>query len=219
MAAAQKESYLSEVCDDLARLWPDNHTVNIVCHGHSVPAGYFATPYVNTFRAYPHLLHRHIKERFPYGVVNVIVTAIGGENSQQGAERFAADVLCHKPQVLTIDYGLNDRFIGPEKAEAAWRFMIEAALKEGVKVILLTPSWDQSYFSENEDWRKLLLHRDTIRALAVEYGIGLADTFAAFQRYIENDGELADLLSHINHPGYKGHALIAGLIAGWFLAR
>ncbi|MEK5235702.1 hypothetical protein NST99_08380 [Paenibacillus sp. FSL L8-0470] len=31
-------------------------TLNIVCHGHSVPSGYFATPIVDTFHAYPHLL-------------------------------------------------------------------------------------------------------------------------------------------------------------------
>ena len=35
-----------------------NHTVNLVCHGHSVLAGYFKTPEVRTFDAYPYLLHR-----------------------------------------------------------------------------------------------------------------------------------------------------------------
>ena len=95
--------YLASVSDVLALRWPQNRAVNIVCHGHSVPAGYFATPFVNTFSAYPHLLHRMIKERFPYAVTNVIVTAIGGENSVQGAERCEAEVLSHRPDVLSID--------------------------------------------------------------------------------------------------------------------
>ncbi|MBQ9116239.1 MAG: SGNH/GDSL hydrolase family protein, partial [Clostridia bacterium] len=70
--------YLNPVLDELSARWPSNRVINVVCHGHSVPAGYFATPFVNTFSAYPHLLHRMIKERFPFATVNVIVTAIGG---------------------------------------------------------------------------------------------------------------------------------------------
>ena len=58
-------------------------------------------------------------------VINVIVTAIGGENSESGAARFATDVLCHKPDVVTIDYALNDRDLGLVRAEQAWRQMIE----------------------------------------------------------------------------------------------
>lgn len=81
-------NYLQPVLDKLALQWPDNETVNLVCHGHSVPSGYFTTPFVNTFDAYPHLLHRMIKERFPFAVVNVIVTAIGGEHVASGAGRF-----------------------------------------------------------------------------------------------------------------------------------
>jgi hypothetical protein len=47
----------------------------------------------------------------------------------------------------------------------------------------------------------------------------LADTFAAFLQYIEKGGTLPDLLSHVNHPNYEGHKLIARTLAGWFLAR
>ena len=105
----QKTDYLDPVLDELKKTWPKNRTVNIVCHGHSVPAGYFATPYVNTFNSYPHLLHQIIKERFPFAVTNVIVTAIGGENSVEGESRFERDVLSHSPDIITIDYSLNDR--------------------------------------------------------------------------------------------------------------
>ena len=89
-AGAKPDTYLSGVVTELTRQWPANRTVNIVCHGHSVPAGYFRTPVVDTFNAYPHLLHRGLKERFPYAVVNVIVTAIGGENSESGANAVRA---------------------------------------------------------------------------------------------------------------------------------
>ena len=132
--------YLDPILLELAKRWPSNRTVNIVCHGHSVPAGYFATPFVNTFSAYPHLLHRLIKERFPFAVANVIVTAIGGESSVSGEARFERDVLSLRPDVLTIDYSLNDRSVGLDAARGAWEKMINAALDRSVKVILCTPT-------------------------------------------------------------------------------
>ena len=146
----QKTDYLDPVLDELKKTWPKNRTVNIVCHGHSVPAGYFATPYVNTFNSYPHLLHQIIKERFPFAVTNVIVTAIGGETSVEGESRFERDVLSHSPDIITIDYSLNDRSVGLKAAEGAWSSMIEKALARGIKVILCTPTWDNSFYVKNE---------------------------------------------------------------------
>src|SRR5260221_10541319 len=81
--------YLADIVTELHRQWPNNRAIQVVCHGHSVPAGYFATPVVDTFNAYPHLLHRGLKERFPFAVVNVIVTAIGGETATPGAGPFS----------------------------------------------------------------------------------------------------------------------------------
>lgn len=87
-AIADPSTYLRTTKDEMQKAWPANRTVNIVCHGHSVPAGYAKTPIVDTFNAYPHLLHQEIKANYPMAVINVIVTAIGGENSVQGAKRF-----------------------------------------------------------------------------------------------------------------------------------
>jgi len=188
--------------------WPKNRTITIVCHGHSVPAGYFKTPVVQTFDAYPHLLHAAIKKKFPNAVVNVIVTAIGGEESDQGAARFGRDVMSLRPDVVTIDYALNDRRIGLEKAKAAWESMIETAQKGGVKVILLTPSWDLTANSEG----LLAQHAAQIRELAKKYGTGLADSFAAFQ----TQSDKAPFMSQSNHPNRAGHELILKGLLPWF---
>ncbi|MEZ4620696.1 MAG: hypothetical protein R2867_35015 [Caldilineaceae bacterium] len=80
--STDKERYLIEVIQAFLQPWPGNRTVNIICHGHSVPAGYFTTPVVDSLRAYPHLLFVGLKERFVHAMINVIVTAVGGENSK-----------------------------------------------------------------------------------------------------------------------------------------
>lgn len=211
--------YLDSLLDEMAVHWPNNRTINIVCHGHSVPAGYFATPYVNTFNAYPHLLHETIKERFPFAVTNVIVTAIGGESADSGATRFETDVLSHRPDIITIDYSLNDRCIGLENAYAAWTTMIKQALDRDIKVILCTPTWDCSYYSQNEDWKLLVQHAEQVRALADLYHVGLADSFEAFRHHVTNPMDLSQYLSHVNHPTKTGHQLVAQEISKYFVAR
>ena len=215
----QSIDYLDSILNEMAEKWPNNRCINIVCHGHSVPAGYFATPFVDTFHAYPHLLHRMIKERFPFAVVNVIVTAIGGENSVQGAKRFETDVLTHKPDILIIDYSLNDRAGGLESAAAAWEEMIQKALSQNIKVILCTPTWDNSYYRQDENWEQLVLHAKQVRALAEKYNIGLADSFEAFSRQVTRPEDLVQYLSHVNHPTKAGHELVAKEIAKYFVAR
>ena len=210
-----KQSYLANVVNLLKQEWPKNRTVNIVAHGHSVPAGYFKTPLVDTFSAYPHLLHKALKAKYPYAVINVIVTAIGGETSQRGAERFEKDVLVLKPDVVLIDYALNDRGIGLDNAEKAWRAMIEKAIAQGVKVILLTPTGDTSASLDNPN-DPLNLHAEQIQELAKEYHVGLVDSTQLYKQYIRKGGKLEDLMSQVNHPNRQGHELIAQEIFCWF---
>lgn len=214
-APAEPQRYLAGLTGPLTRQWPLNRTVNIVCHGHSVPAGYFKTPRVDTFNAYPHLLHAGLKERFSFAVINVIVTAIGGENSERGVARFERDVLSLRPDVVAIDYALNDRRIGLAKARAAWASMIEQAQARGIKVILLTPTPDQTA-KLNDPTDPLNRHAAQIRLLAEKYRTALVDSLAAFQAAVKNGARLESLMSQSNHPNRKGHELVAAELLEWF---
>lgn len=210
------KDYLKPIKEEFVKEWPKNRTINLVFHGHSVPSGYFKTPVVNTLEAYPYQVLRLLKEKYPYAVINVINTAIGGENSQSGQKRFESDVLCHKPDVLFIDYALNDRGIGLEAAKAAWEQMIVEAQKRGIKIILLTPSPDLSVdlLQPNTD---LELHAKQIRSLANKYQIGLVDGYAGFRAIKAAGGDIGEYMSQINHPNAKGHAVIAQEILKYFI--
>ena len=93
------------------------------------------------------------------------MTAIGSESSDHGAQRFEKDVLSHNPDIITIDYALNDRRIGLDKAKASWSSMIELSKAKGIKVILLTPTADMSSKLDNPD-DPLNKHAEQIRGLA-----------------------------------------------------
>jgi acyl-CoA thioesterase I len=212
---ADRQTYLLELCKQMKIDWPKNRTINIVSHGHSVPAGYFHTPEVRTFDSYPHLWHRQLAAKYPHAVINVIVTAIGGENAEQGAARFERDVLSLKPALVTIDYSLNDRRIGLERAKKAWISMIEKAQAAGVQVILLTPTPDtRNRWDDPQD--PLGRHAAQVRALAAQYHAGLVESTRAFQEQVEKGAKIEDLMSHVNHPNRRGHELVAKELMRWF---
>lgn len=215
---ADPAAYLADFSAEAAKPWPSNRTLTVVCHGHSVPAGYFKTPDVRTFDAYPHLLHIGLKQRFPHAVINVTVTAIGGENSEYGAKRFERDILSLRPDVVTIDYALNDRGIGLERAKAGWTAMIEQAKERGIKVILLTPSPDtRANLADPAD--PLNQHAAQVRELAAAHHVGLVDSLAAFHKATADWRDLPDFMSQINHPNRRGHELIARALLEWFPAQ
>jgi acyl-CoA thioesterase I len=114
-----------------------------------------------------------------------------------------------------IDYALNDRGVGLEKAYSAWNKMIKLAKSKGIKVILLTPSPDQSV--DYADPANLLKkHTDQIRSLAMENQVGLVDSYQLFEFLYPNKEKLSQYMSQVNHPNESGHDLIATELMIWF---
>ncbi len=213
---ADKNEYLATFVAELYKQWPNNKTQNLVFHGHSVPTGYYTAAIgVKTFDSYPFYTLKSLKDKYNFAVLNCIITSIGGETARKGALRFESDVLCHKPDVVFIDYSLNDRALTLEEARAAWVSMIEAALAKNVKVMLCTPTPD---LRENilSDDVPLKAHVDQVRSLAAEYKVGLVDSYEAFKEIAKNGGNLNNYMSQTNHPNAQGHRLVADEILKWF---
>ena len=200
---------------EFTKKWPHNRAINLVFHGHSVPAGYHKTPEVKPFESYPHLLHQELTRRFPDAVIHVIITAIGGENSIPGDRRFERDVLTHKPDVIFIDYALNDRRQDEAKVEAAWRSMVRKAKEKNIPVILLTPTGDSSADLPNPE-DPLCQRAQLVRRVAEAESVPLADVFSAWRAEVDKGTPQTDLLSQINHPNLRGHQLAAGVLGRFF---
>ena len=114
---------------------------------------------------------RSFRRRFPHSVINVTVTAIGGENAASGAKRFQKDVLRLEPDLITIDYGRNDMFLTEEEMRMAWESMIRAAHQKNIKVLLITPAADSGAIDYEPEKRKLTDQQmaEIIRELAEEF--------------------------------------------------
>jgi lysophospholipase L1-like esterase len=213
--SAQTYDYLQPIKEELQKKWPNNRTINLVFHGHSVPSGYFRTPEVRTLDAYPYLVLQELKKKYPYAVINVITTSIGGENSAQGEKRFKSDVLIHKPDVLFIDYALNDRKLGLAESRKHMEKMIKEALKKKIKVILLTPSADVTV-NLLQPGNELEQFATQLKELAAAYHIGLADSYSQFKQLLEEKKDLSAYMAQSNHPNRAGHELIAAEIMKYF---
>lgn len=212
---SRSTSAFQELKTELKETWPDNRSIRLVFHGHSVPAGYFKTPAVRRLDSYPALFHKALCEQYSTATIDVCTTAIGGENSEQGSARFANDVLSLQPDVVFIDYCLNDRQMGVEAAESHWREMIKQAIEQQVKVVLLTPTPDA-----REDIldakSELAGHANSIRTLGIEFNVPVVDSYAAFQELARSEEDISDYLSQSNHPNRRGHEIVANLILEHF---
>ncbi|MEN8678486.1 MAG: SGNH/GDSL hydrolase family protein [Akkermansiaceae bacterium] len=201
---------------ELRKKWPKNRTVNIVFHGHSVPSGYHRTPRVKPFESYPHLFRQALAKRYPHAVFNVITTTIGGENSVEGAARFSKDVLSHRPDLILIDYALNDRRLPIDDVKKAWRAMIDEAKASQIPLILITPTGaTNADFSNPAD--PLTIRAELLRKLAREADVMLADVSSAWLAAIKSGTPQKDLLSQSNHPNPRGHEIASSVITQTFL--
>jgi len=195
---------IAGVVAELDKEWPNNTTINIVAFGHSVPAGYAATPSVHKRDAYPRLLEDALLDSHPHAVLNVITSAVGGENSDQGTARFNRDVLDHHPRVVLIDFGLNDRSLGPAKARSNLAGMLVKARNAGICPVLLTPTWDTAS-DPSDPGDPLAVQAEMIRQLGESTQTPVVDSLAAFVAF---RGVRAQLMAQSNHPNRNGHELV-----------
>ncbi|MEY4565307.1 MAG: hypothetical protein RLY14_277 [Planctomycetota bacterium] len=207
--------YFGGLIEEMKIHWPANRRITIVAHGHSVPAGYFKTPEIRTFDSYPSLLHQRLATLFPTAVIEMVVTAIGGEASSSGANRFEQDVLSLKPDIVLIDYALNDRGIGLKTSRENLEKMLLQCTERKIKVILLTPTPDQTEDILQAD-TPLNSFQEMIRQLAIQHNVAMVDSYEAFRQRVASGTPLPQLMSQVNHPNRQGHELVADLLTSLF---
>lgn len=211
LSGFDQQQKLQQLKSEWQKAWPANRTINLVFHGHSVPAGYFKTPEVRSLESYPYQVLAKLKAQYPLAVINVIVTAIGGENSVAGARRFQQDVLTHHPDLLFIDYALNDAGLPLDQTQKAWSQMIVQAKQQGIPVILLTPSPDMRV-PITDTTSPLNQHRLQIIELAKTHSVSVVDSYQLFIDQLQQHVPVKEFMSQVNHPNQRGHELIANAI-------
>ncbi len=184
-------------------------------------------------RIYANVIQEDLVRRGVHGTV--INAGVGGNNTDQARARFETDVLAHDPDLVIIQFGLNDSCIdlwdgmdrpriSRETYTANLRYFVEILRKEDCDVILMTANpmrWTEPLlklyggapYDVNDPWGFNLTNReygDAVRALASDLDVPLIDVYQRFYDYGSVAGQAAeDLLLDGMHPNDRGHAMIA----------
>lgn len=177
---------------------------------------------------------------FEGGDVKVINSGIGGNTTSNAKARFEKDVLAHKPDVVIIQFGINDSAVdvwkkppatGPRVALETYRTnlteMVRTLKKDGARVVLMTSnpiSWTDPlkklysttpYVLDDPDGMNVLLHdyAAAVRKLAQEEGVGLVDVYTEFKKAGQMPKHKPGWLNKDGmHPDDPGHRLVARLL-------
>ena len=213
-----------------------NRPVVIACLGDSVTHGCFEV-FINRFggidtvykpeQGYTARLQRRLRALAPTCAANVIDCGISGDNARGGLERLERDALSLKPDLVIVNFGLNDSMFenvdsGVVMYERSMRGIFEAVLKSGAEAMLLTPNRMCDYVSHKvmePQWRDIaqqaadvqnrgVLDRyvDAARSVAGDLFVPVADAYARWNRLHAAGVDTTALLANaINHPAEDMH--------------
>lgn len=175
----------------------------------------------------------------PWGV-RFINAGVPGNTTSNAMARFAQDVLAQSPDVVILQFGINDAAVDvwreppatePRVAVTAYAsnltYFVTAARAAGARVVLMTPNpirWTAKlrelygkppYQLENPEGFSVVLkhYAQAVRDVATQTGAPLADVDAAFEKFGTEKNQSVDaLLLDGMHPNAVGHEIIARLV-------
>ena len=178
------------------------------------------------------------KHRIPIEVINA---GVGGNTTEHARRRFERDVLSRAPNLVVIQFGINDSALdvwkdppatAPRVAVDRYRenllHFVRTLKDRGVQVILMTPNplrWvakTKSLYGkppyDPDDPQgfdaPLSPYRTAVREVADQEGAPLIDVFQAFADYAKRTNRpVDDLLLDGMHPNDEGHRIVAELLA------
>lgn len=199
--------------------------LTLVYMGDSITEG----QYVDAALRWTDLISDRLHRRFLQSAVNLMLLnqGVSGETTRQGLERFARSVQVHQPEIMTLQFGLNDcncwvtdrglPRVSLDAYRANLEEMIDRARTFGARQIILStnhPTLRRKRLLSGEsleDSRRR--YNDAVRKIADERNVTLCDIDAAFGGI--SDDELETLLlpypDHL-HLSPKGHLRYAAVI-------
>ena len=189
-------------------------------------------------KIYADILRNELSERdLPARVMNA---GIGGHNTNHARKRFEKDVLAQRPDIVVIQFGINDAAIdvwkkppatkprvSREVYEQNLRHFVGVLKKQDARVVLMTPNplrWTTKMRemygkppyrpSETNGFNVMLAdYAKSVREVAKATDVELVDVYESFEKFgATGDQSVDDLLLDGIHPNEDGHRLVADLL-------
>lgn len=215
-----------------------NRPVVIAFLGDSVTHGCFDlavdprgnwTPHYMPEQGYAARVGRRFNQLFPAAAVSIINAGVSGGNAADGLNRLERDVLAFRPDLVVVNFGLNDA-MNPDTdmGIANYRLNLTGIFAKiqmtGAEAMLVTPNFMCSYVpgmvlgdSLREIARKaadiqnggvLTRYVEAARSVAATMQIPVADAYRRWELMAAQGVDTTALLSNgINHPTVEMHEL------------
>ncbi len=177
--------------------------VTIVAYGDSITAGYAVR------RGFPSFWKEMLAEKYPEAGVEMINSGISGDTSMDGLSRLDWAVLSYEPDLVTINFGINDCVLGLGLEE------FEMNLVEMVRRIRAGPDSEILLLSsqplETPPYDGLVLdYYQALGRVAAEIDTGFVDVYGAWMRAVEAGTPLSSfIIPGLDHPNEAGYRIIA----------
>jgi lysophospholipase L1-like esterase len=179
--------------------------LSVVFFGGSLTWGANASdPQTTSYRA---LMADYLRKKYPKSSFAFHDAAIGGTGSTLGMFRLNRDVFSKKPDLVFLDFTINDNIYGstPQRL-ASYELILREIIGRGIPLQIMTMG-DKKISYPGFDIKTLATYQAHLK-LAAEYGTALGDTLPLLRRAGAEGPEKLDELYpfdgiHPDDPGYQ----------------
>ncbi|MBR3791134.1 MAG: hypothetical protein IKK18_00380 [Clostridia bacterium] len=214
LVAVILSSFLNVYADDQVK-FEGKDTLNVVYFGGSITQGTGASSTEKCWRA---IVGDWFTKTYPGTKVNNINSAIGGTGTELGYYRARKDVLAHNPDIVFIEFAVND-----DKPEQEAQFLLESIIRGFQKspsnpYIILVYTSEIVYKKEKVDGVETVVmkYKDVSeyqKKIADYYNIPDIDLQPVIEEYLAIEGNVAQggffCADDTVHPSDTGYALYA----------
>jgi hypothetical protein len=206
--------------DELIKYGP----INIVALGDSVTHGMFKGSEIDYEAVYWNRLRKKIYEIKSFVPVNVINAGIGGTTAKTAVDRVDEQVLIHKPDLITICFGLNDVGGALDIFISSLGEIFEKCKESGSDVIYMTPNMLNTYIADDTlpcdkeyavrtcEWQnggKMDLFMKEACKCAKKFSVEVCDCYSKWKELSASQDTTLMLTNRVNHPTREMHELFA----------
>ena len=146
----------------------------------------------------------------------MINAGISGDTSMDGLARLDWSVLSYEPDLVTINFGINDCVLGLDLEEFEMNFVemvrrIRAGPNSEILLLSSQPLETPPYDRLVQDYYQ------AVERVAKEMDVGFVDVYGAWMRARSNGHALSILIMPgLDHPNEAGYRIIAEELMGLF---
>ncbi|AZN41468.1 SGNH/GDSL hydrolase family protein [Paenibacillus albus] len=152
---------------------------------------------------WPYWLMKSLRDTYPQSTISTSSITYGGEEMRHGQHRFRSEVVPVTPDLIIIEYFINDVCHGDiDETEQAARYILSSIRDEGIPCILLTNNGANPLFSKHGASANFQKYHDLYRSLAAEYGVAFVGGYSYFSKLHEYGKYFITELkgNMVNHP-------------------